>query len=180
MPRIEVNLSLRRLQLFRGAELINTYPVAIGKPSTPTPTGSYHITRKIVNPGGVLGTRWMELSIPSSGGRYGIHGTSQPWSIGKAVSKGCIRMYNHDVEQVFDMVRIGTPVKIATGGLKGESHPLFPEDSPGSGYYTVKPGDTLWRIAQKFNTTVTQLQRLNHLPNPSLIYPGQRLRLPPP
>ena len=65
MPRIEVNLSLRRLQLFRGAELINTYPVAIGKPSTPTPTGSYHITRKIVNPGRFKHPL-MELFIPAA------------------------------------------------------------------------------------------------------------------
>ncbi|HHX51181.1 MAG TPA: L,D-transpeptidase family protein [Clostridia bacterium] len=179
MAQIEVNLSLRRLKLFSRSEVISNYPVAIGKPATPTPTGSYYITRKVMHPGGVLGTRWMELSIPSTGGRYGIHGTSQPWSIGKAISKGCIRMYNHDVEKVFDLVKIGTPVEIRRGGLPDEPHLVSPGNNPGDGYYTVKPGDTLWQVAQRFNTTMAELQRLNYLPDPSLIYPGQRLRLPP-
>ncbi|NLC76155.1 MAG: L,D-transpeptidase [Clostridia bacterium] len=110
--KIEVNLSLRRLKLFDRKGVYGVYPVAIGKPQTPTPEGYYYITRKIINPGGILGSRWLELSIPSHDGPYGIHGTTQPWSIGKAVSNGCIRMYNHDVEEVFRLVRIGTPVII--------------------------------------------------------------------
>ena len=110
--RIEINLSLRRLKLldlFEGKEI---YPVAIGKASTPTPTGNYHITRKVINPGGILGSHWLELSIPSNDGPYGIHGTTMPWSIGKATSNGCIRMYNEDVKKVFDQVSIGTAVMI--------------------------------------------------------------------
>jgi N-acetyl-anhydromuramyl-L-alanine amidase AmpD len=43
---------------------------------------------------------------------YGIHGTDQPWSIGGAHSHGCIRMHNHDVAEIFDWIKIGTPVDI--------------------------------------------------------------------
>ena len=54
--------------------------------------------------------RWLGLSIPS--GNYGIHGTNNPSSIGKAVSNGCIRMYNRDVTELSKTVPLGTPVKI--------------------------------------------------------------------
>ena len=50
----------------------------------------------------------MGISSP----HIGIHGTNNPASIGKAASKGCIRMYNADVEALYDMVEIGTPVSI--------------------------------------------------------------------
>lgn len=50
----------------------------------------------------------MGLSKP----HYGIHGTNKPSSIGKAVSNGCIRMYNKDVIELFNIVPIGTVVKI--------------------------------------------------------------------
>ena len=46
------------------------------------------------------------------GGEYAIHGTNRPLSIGKFISHGCIRMYNHDIVQLFRMVRIGTPVLV--------------------------------------------------------------------
>jgi len=172
--QIEVNLTLRRLKLFDRHSVKGLYPVAIGKPSTPTPTGYYHITRKIINPGGNLGTRWMELSIPSSDGPYGIHGTNQPWSIGKAVSNGCIRMYNHHVEEVFDQVRVGTPVMIVKSQ---DPEPVSWEPPPRPRYYVVRPGDTLWQISQRFGVPVETLLRLNHLSHPHLIYPGQKLIL---
>lgn len=167
--KIEINLSLRQLKLYDHRTVYGLYPVAIGKPSTPTPEGRYSITRKIINPGGILGTRWLELSIPSNDGPYGIHGTTQPWSIGKAVSNGCIRMYNHDVEEVFRYVSIGTPVFIAksnTGAPKLTGN-----------YYIVQPGDTLWNIARRFNISLDKLLAINNLDNPNRIYPGQKLVL---
>jgi len=172
--QIEVNLTLRRLKLFDRYSVKGVYPVAIGKPQTPTPTGYYHITRKIINPGGILGTRWMELSIPSDDGPYGIHGTNQPWSIGKAVSNGCIRMYNHHVEEVFDQVRIGTPVIIVRSNV---SEQVEWEPHPWQEYYIVQPGDTLWQIARRFGVPLETLLRLNHLSDPHFIYPGQKLIL---
>ncbi|HQG28631.1 MAG TPA: L,D-transpeptidase, partial [Candidatus Ozemobacteraceae bacterium] len=65
-------------------------------------------------PGGVpsnpLGTRWMGLN--TWGGSIGMHGTSAPASIGSRASHGCVRMYTADAEELFDLVRVGTPVII--------------------------------------------------------------------
>src|SRR5687768_4142701 len=96
----------RLLELYEGTERISYYPIAVGKKSTPTPLGHYTIIAKTIFPGGVFGSRWMGLSIP----HYGIHGTNNPSSIGQAVSKGCIRMHNHDIESLFQRVQIGTIV----------------------------------------------------------------------
>ncbi|MBP2645783.1 MAG: ErfK/YbiS/YcfS/YnhG family protein [Firmicutes bacterium] len=60
--------------------------------------------------GSGFGTRWMGLNVPW--GIYGIHGTNNPWSIGRYASHGCIRMRNRDVEELFEWVPIGTEVKI--------------------------------------------------------------------
>lgn len=115
MPRIDISLSKRRLFLYEGNRLIKSYPIGIGKILTPTPVGQYVIINKVPYPyswrGGPLspyGTLWMGLSRPG----YGIHGTNNPSSIGKRVSKGCIRMYNQDVEDLGRRVGIGTPVTI--------------------------------------------------------------------
>jgi hypothetical protein len=56
---------------------------------------------------GVLGTRRLEL-----GDGYGIHGTDHPETIGQSVSHGCVRMRNEDIERLYPMVAIGTPVYI--------------------------------------------------------------------
>ena len=105
---ITVNTSTRTLTLYRNGQWVKSYPVAVGKPSTPTPKGTFTIVNKAVNPGGPFGSRWMGLSKP----HYGIHGTNNPSSIGKAVSNGCIRMYNKDVNELYNLVSIGTVVKI--------------------------------------------------------------------
>ncbi len=106
--KIVIHIKPRRLELFKQRQLVKTYPVAVGKLLTPTPVGDFIIINKSPNPGGPYGTRWMGISSP----HIGIHGTNNPDSIGKAASKGCIRMYNADVEALYDMVEIGTPVSI--------------------------------------------------------------------
>lgn len=124
-----VNTRSRQLQYFTGGRLSATYPVAVGKPDTPTPTGQYKVVNKVVNPGGVLGSRWMGLSIP--GGNYGIHGTNNPASIGTMASKGCIRMHNRDIEALFPRVSVGTPVLIVAGEhteIPGKGSPA-PQDA---------------------------------------------------
>ena len=108
--RIMIYTYNRKLHLTTAQRTQKSYPIAVGKPATPTPNGIYQITTKIINPGGMLGSRWMGLDIPD--GPYGIHGTSRPESIGKAISNGCIRMYNQDVEDLFSLVSIGTTVVI--------------------------------------------------------------------
>ncbi|WP_021168515.1 Putative L,D-transpeptidase YkuD [Sporomusa ovata DSM 2662] len=110
LPRANILLvkSQRQITLFDGNNPVRQYPVAIGKPSTPTPTGNFAIATKITNPGGVLGTRWMGLNYDA----YGLHGTNAPWLIGKMVSNGCIRMHNAHAEEIFALINVGTPMYI--------------------------------------------------------------------
>jgi nucleoid-associated protein YgaU len=164
-----VRTTVRQLTHYQGEKVVEVFPVAVGKPSTPTPPGKYRVVNKILNPGGVLGTRWMGLSIP--GGNYGIHGTNNPDSIGKAVSNGCIRMHNHHIERLFPHVQIGTPVVIVTeSGLETEAG----KDRS----YTVQPGDTLWSIARRFGIPLGALVQANPGIDPDRIYPGQVIAIP--
>ena len=105
---ILVSLHQRQLTLYHLGNLIKTYPIAIGKMLTHTPTGQYFIVNREPNPGGPYGVMWLTLSRAG----YGIHGTNDPSSIGKAVSLGCIRMYNHDVLELAALVPNGTKVII--------------------------------------------------------------------
>ena len=119
--RVVVSLPDRKLALLKNGQVSRIYRVAVGKPSTPSPTGEFKIVNRVTNPtyyhkGQVIpagknnpvGTRWMGLSAKS----YGIHGTNQPNSIGKAASTGCIRMSQRDLEELFALVDIGDAVEI--------------------------------------------------------------------
>ncbi len=106
---VVINVDARMLSLRKNDVEIARYPVAVGKPATPSPLGVFRITRKAVWGGG-FGTRWLELSVPW--GVYGIHGTNRPWTVGTAASGGCFRMRNAAVERLFEAVGVGTPVYI--------------------------------------------------------------------
>jgi lipoprotein-anchoring transpeptidase ErfK/SrfK len=119
--RIVVSVPDRKLVLFEGDRALRVYDVAVGKPSTPTPTGKFAIINRVPNPtyygpsgsiapGGnnPLGSRWMGLSAKG----YGIHGTNVPSSIGEAASHGCVRMRKQDLEELFEMVTVGTTVEL--------------------------------------------------------------------
>ncbi|MCW6061742.1 L,D-transpeptidase [Clostridium sporogenes] len=108
--RIVINTKAHTLTLFRNNNVYKTYKVAVGKPSTPTPKGTFKIINRAVNPGGPFGARWLGLNIPY--GDYGIHGTNNPSSIGKSVSNGCIRMFNNQVIELSNLVPISTTVTI--------------------------------------------------------------------
>ena len=162
---IEINLGERILRLLQGGSVVNAYPIAIGKPATPSPLGSLTILNKAVNPGGPFGTRWMGIT-PNG---IGIHGTGDPSSIGLAISNGCIRLYNQDVEAIFPLMNVGDPVVILAGAA-----------APGAGVeYTVQPGDTLYSIARRYGTTVDAIRTANGLYT-DVIYPGQVLFIPGP
>lgn len=120
--RIVVDKSDNTLTLFCGDTFIKEYPVGTGKFDM-TPVGKFTIVSKEVDPmwkgipfgdpRNILGTRWMKFSDEASkllG--YGIHGTTEPETIGKHSSQGCVRMYNKDVEELFKIVVEGTPVEI--------------------------------------------------------------------
>lgn len=132
---ITVDLEQKELTLKQGERFIKVYPVAVGKPSTPTPTGTWKIIQKTVNPGGPFGARWMRLSIPWGG--YGIHGTDEPESIGTAASHGCIRMYNEDVIELYDIVPLGTVVNIVGVTFTGRML-----------YLGVEPGEDVRRLQE--------------------------------
>ena len=106
--RIDISVNGRILQLYKNNVLQKTYPIAVGRMLYDTPIGNYIIVNKEPNPGGPFGAMWMSLSKE----HYGIHGTNDPSSIGKAVSRGCVRMYNQDVLNLASIVPNGTPVSI--------------------------------------------------------------------
>lgn len=173
-----VNTTSRVLYHYQGQNLVQSYPIAVGKPGTRTPPGHFQVINKIINPGGILGNRWMGLNIPQ--GNYGIHGTNNPASIGKAVSNGCIRMHNHHIEALFPQTNIGTPVIIIDENNKLEN-PLLEHKKNGCSekqIYIIQPQDTLWKIARRFGLPLQTLIKLNQLENPDLIYPGQKIILP--
>ncbi len=126
---ITVNKSNRILTVYQNKKSIKKYPVALGRTDFVTPEGRFTIKMKVVNPewsgGGYtdsrdggskdnpLGYRWLGLNIGTKN-KYGIHGNNNPYSIGKNVSRGCIRMLNLDVAELYRYVKKGTPVWIGS------------------------------------------------------------------
>lgn len=135
-PQIIVNIPEYRLTLVEDGKTVKTYVVAVGTHYEQTPIGTYRITAKemfptwfpgskfedktpvLFGPENPLGTRWMEFS-PT----YGIHGTNKGWDINYPVSGGCIRMYNQDVEELYERVEVGTPVSIVYETMVLEEKP---------------------------------------------------------
>ena len=154
--RIVVSLPDRRLALLEDGQVTQVFPVAIGKPSTPSPTGrftilarvsdpTYYHDGKVIPPGPAnpIGDRWMGLSKAG----YGIHGTNAPRSIGHAASYGCIRMARPDLERLFAAVRTGDTVEIV-GERNAETASLFGAPAAPSSTTTV-----LAQIAPEAQTT---------------------------
>ncbi|HEX2240048.1 MAG TPA: L,D-transpeptidase/peptidoglycan binding protein, partial [Actinomycetota bacterium] len=143
-----LHIGANKLYLYEDGKIVHSWPVATGQPEYPTPTGLYEITEKRymptwVNPdpdgwgasmpasippgpGNPLGTRALNWSAPA----IRFHGTSADYSIGYNASHGCVRMHMWDVEQLYDLVDVGTPiVSLNFGGLK----PLYasaPDPTP--------------------------------------------------
>jgi L,D-transpeptidase ErfK/SrfK len=136
-----INLPEMRIYHHRANNRVDTFPVGIGKVGTDTPVGSASIVRKQArptwhvpksikakNPGfpdsvppgpnNPLGTHALYLSLNG----YLIHGTTQPYGIGRRVSHGCIRMYPEDIVQLFGQVPIGESVKIVNQPVKSGWH----------------------------------------------------------
>jgi lipoprotein-anchoring transpeptidase ErfK/SrfK len=117
------------LRLYRGLKLAKRYPIAVGQAGLETPAGLYRINDKQIDPswhvpnsawaGSLAGrvippgpsdpikARWMGFWDGA-----GIHGTEETWSIGHAASHGCIRMTIADVEQLYPLVPLGTPIYV--------------------------------------------------------------------
>lgn len=125
---IDINAKILYLMDINRDILIKKYIVATGKSSTPTPIGSFKIIQK-GKWGEGFGTRWMKLSVPW--GKYGIHGTDRPGSIGYNASHGCVRMKNKDIEELYDIVPYNTPVILFKGTFGAFS----------DGFRVLRPGD---------------------------------------
>lgn len=125
---IEVDKKQLKLIDRKNEVIIETYTVATGKSSSPTPLGTFKIVEK-GHWGEGFGSRWMGLDVPW--GKYGIHGTDKPHSIGSNVSAGCIRMRNEDIEELYSKIKSDTIV-IITNGLYGPF---------GDGFRELRPGD---------------------------------------
>ena len=109
-------------------KIVKEYIVATGKLDSPTPLGNFKVTEK-ARWGGGFGSRWIGLNVPW--GRYGIHGTNQPDSIGFNTSAGCIRMRNTDIEELYNIVEYDTNVIVINGEFGPFSH----------GFRNLCPGD---------------------------------------
>jgi L,D-transpeptidase ErfK/SrfK len=173
-----INLPERRLYYFRKRALVSAFPVGLGRDGLETPRGATRVVRKAKNPAwqptalarrddpdlpayvppgadNPLGTRAIYLGWPN----YLIHGTNRVYAIGRRASRGCIRLYNSDVEALFDQVPVGTPVRVIdepvkVGWYEGE---LFIEAHP-----SIRQGaqlETTGRIAPARNPDVRSLLR---------------------
>jgi lipoprotein-anchoring transpeptidase ErfK/SrfK len=129
-PIADFNLVLqlkeRKVYVYKGSQIVATYPVAIGKKGRETPTGEWQVMETIVNPGWTnfntgkmmlpgknnpLGSRWIGFWTDGKD-TIGFHGTNSPNSIGKAVSNGCVRMYDKDVQALYPLIKVGTIVRV--------------------------------------------------------------------
>jgi len=119
--RIVVDLSSRTLVAYHGRRPRLRARVAVGTPQTPTPVGSYIVNERwlLDNPNGAFGIAALGISAHSDvlhywlqGGPIALHGTNEPWTIGRAASHGCIRLLNADMRRLLPLAPAGTPVLV--------------------------------------------------------------------
>ena len=132
----------RQLMVLKDGQLTHRFPAAVGTVGWETPAGRHRVLEKVFEPIWVhpvtgerigqgdrnpLGSRWIGFHRDCKGRngwdgeRYldiqgctvaGFHGTPYRWTVGRAVSHGCVRLYEEHVQEVFDLVRLGTPVTV--------------------------------------------------------------------
>ncbi len=137
-----VNIPEMRLYYYLSESKVMTFPLGIGMEGWEIPAGNYSIDEKRVDPvwhvprsiqqemetpvkvvpagpDNPLGRYWMRLSMTS----YGIHGTNNPWAVGRRVTHGCLRLYPEDIAFLFSRVPLKTPVTViyqyAKVGMQG-------------------------------------------------------------
>jgi L,D-transpeptidase catalytic domain/Putative peptidoglycan binding domain len=150
-PTIVVHVDTNRLDLYEGFNVQRSYDVATAKPGYVTPDGEWTIYRKAENPtwynpaldswgadlpavipggpGNPMGTRALYITAP---GLIRIHGTSTDSSIGRYASHGCIRMHNWEIEQLYELVPVGTRVIIVGTRPSWAVEGDFPDTPDGS------------------------------------------------
>jgi L,D-transpeptidase-like protein len=120
--RLVLNRQARTLTLWDRCDEVRTYPVGLGTRQTPTPVGEFYLTSLLrpPSPDSVYGSYAYGLSGYSRvirdwtwGGLVGLHGTNDPSSVGELTSNGCIRMRNKHIEQLVEILPLGTPIEIS-------------------------------------------------------------------
>lgn len=124
---LEVRLHRRQVDLYRGTHKLKSYPIAIGQQGWETPIGTFQVQQKFINPQWIhpvtnqtiapgdpqnpLGGYW--VGFWSDGSNWvGFHGTPDATSVGRDASHGCLRMYDQDIAELFQLVRLGTVVTV--------------------------------------------------------------------
>ncbi len=133
-----VSVPDRKLALVENGRVAKVYSVAVGANGSPSPIGSFRVSQRLTNPtyyhphvvippgkDNPLGTRWIGLGLKG----FGIHGTNQPSTIGRAASHGCIRMRKADLEQLFARVRPGDAVEVHAD-RDAQTMAIFSESGP--------------------------------------------------
>ena len=119
--RLDIDLASRTLTWMRGRDVVLTTSIATGAVETPTPTGRFYVTDLLDTPdGGGYGPFAIGVSAHSDtlsefgggDGQIGVHGTSDPSSIGQAVSHGCVRVPNDVITRLATSLPLGTPVRV--------------------------------------------------------------------
>jgi L,D-transpeptidase ErfK/SrfK len=145
-----INVPELRLYFFdKAGGTVQTYPIGIGDEGWESPLGSFHIVERRTNPAWYIPASLQEkygmavmppgpdnplgdFMLKFSAGAYGVHGTAQPWGVGRLVSHGCIRCYPEHIRLLFPQVAVGTkleiiyePVKLGQkdGQVFVEAHP---------------------------------------------------------
>jgi hypothetical protein len=140
--RLVLDRRRRRLLVINSGALLRQFPVAVGMPGWETPVGNFAVIEKRVDPtwqhpttgkrtpagpDNPLGSRWIGFTVDCQGRKAsdgdqvldikgcvqaGFHGTPHRWTVGRAVSHGCVRLYDEDVQALFEMVNVGMPVTV--------------------------------------------------------------------
>ena len=125
--RLEIHIRRRQVTVYHGKVPAKTYPIAVGRQGWETPVGKFRVAQMLKDPTWIhpftgkeipggdpenpLGHYW--IGFWTDGRNWiGFHGTTNPESVGKSASHGCIRMYNKDVEELFKQVKLGTIVTV--------------------------------------------------------------------
>jgi lipoprotein-anchoring transpeptidase ErfK/SrfK len=124
--KLIIRLDSRQLEYYEGPNLVGSYDIAVGQDDWETPVGQFAvldmrrhplwqhpITGEAIatGPDNPLGSRWIGFAHDGSY-HIGIHGTNQEELVGQAVSHGCVRMREADIQTLFDKVAIGTPITV--------------------------------------------------------------------
>lgn len=189
---IVINLAERRLYYFgSGSSAVRSWPIGIGRLGFKTPLGETRIARKKTDPtwypteetradnpdlphavpagpDNPMGRHALYLAWP----QYAVHGTNQPWGIGRHVSRGCIRLYPEDIEALFDLSGVGTKVTVldqraklawSQDKLYLEIHPSRAQlnDLEETGRFAAEPLDGLREMIEA--AAGDHVDRLDHL-----------------